>query len=260
LTCGFIIEEGFPIVDFEKIVKSMAETCYEAGVHIITGDTKVMERGTLEKIVINTSGIGKRTEALERNIAEIKRYRPFETRWLLDSNVRKGDKIIVSGTIGDHGLTILSFREGYHFDSQITSDVTPLNKVITRLLGVGGIVKIKDPTRGGLANTLTEWSEKSKVGISIREEKIPIREGVQAACEMLGIDPLEVGNEGKIVLAVVPQKAAEVLAELKRTKEGKNAEIIGEATEDFQEVIIKTEVGGNRILPPPVGDPIPRIC
>ena len=260
LTSGFIIEEGFPISDLERIVKSMAETCREAGVHIITGDSKVMERGTLEKFVVNTSGIGKRTEALEKNIAEVRRYRPFEARWLLDSNLRAGDKIIVSGTIGDHGIAVLSFREGYDFGSEIVSDVAPLNKVIRGLLNVGGIVKMKDPTRGGLANTLNEWSGKSKVGITVYEDKIPIREGVRAACEMLGIDPLEVGNEGKIVIAVVPQKVEEVLKALKRTKEGKDAEIIGEATGDFREVVIETEVGGRRILAPPVGDPVPRIC
>jgi hydrogenase expression/formation protein HypE len=174
--------------------------------------------------------------------------------------LRKGDKIIISGTIGDHGVAILSFREGYDFGSEIVSDVAPLNHVIKGLLNVGGIVKMKDPTRGGLANTLNEWSEKSRVGITVYEDRIPIREGVRAACEMLGIDPLEVGNEGKIVIAVVPEKAEEVLAALRKTGEGKNAEIIGEATDDFREVVNKTEVGGRRILAPPVGDPIPRIC
>lgn len=178
----------------------------------------------------------------------------------MDSNLGKGDKIIVSGTIGDHGVAILSFREGYDFGSEIVSDVSPLNRLIKSLLNVGGIVKMKDPTRGGLANTLNEWSVKSKVGITIYEDKIPIREGVKAACEMLGIDPLEVGNEGKIVIAVVSQKAEEVLKALKKTEKGKNAEIIGETTDDFREVVIETEVGGRRILAPPIGDPVPRIC
>ncbi|MEM2094283.1 MAG: hydrogenase expression/formation protein HypE [Candidatus Bathyarchaeia archaeon] len=260
LTSAFIVEEGFLISDLERIVKSMAETCREAGVHIVTGDTKVMEKGSLEKLVVNTSGIGRRTEALERNIFEVRKYRPFETRWLLDSNLRKGDKIIISGTVGDHGVAILSYREGYDFGSEIVSDVAPLNKVIERLLNVGGIVKIKDPTRGGLANVLNEWSEKSKVGIIVYEEKIPIREGVRSACEMLGIDPLEVGNEGKIVIAAVPEKAEEVLAALRETREGREAEIIGEATDEFREVVLTTDVGGRRILPPPVGDPVPRIC
>ncbi len=260
LASGFIIEEGFLISEFERIVKSMGETCREAGVYIITGDTKVMEKGCIEKFVVNTSGIGKRHSALDKNIAEVKRYRQFNTRWLLDSNLRKGDKIIVSGTIGDHGVAILSFREGYDFGSKIVSDVTPLNKVIARLLNVGGIVAMKDPTRGGLANTLHEWSEKSKIGITIYDDQIPILEGVVAACEMLGIDPLEVGNEGKVVIAVVPQKAEEVLSALKKTKEGRNAQIIGEATDSIREVVMETEVGGRRILVPPIGDPVPRIC
>ncbi|MCJ7630986.1 hydrogenase expression/formation protein HypE [Candidatus Bathyarchaeota archaeon] len=260
LSSSFIIEEGFLMRDFERIVKSMAETCNEAGVHVITGDTKVMEHGSLEKLVMNTSGIGKRSDALDSNIAEVRRYRPFAARWLLDSNLRTGDKIIVSGTVGDHGVAILSFREGYNFGSKMVSDVAPLNKVIKSLLNVGGIVKIKDPTRGGLANTLNEWSEKSKVGLTIYEDSIPIHEGVRSACEMLGMDPLEVGNEGKIVIAVVPQKAVEVLDALKETREGRDASIIGEATDDFQEVVMVTEVGGRRILAPPVGDPVPRIC
>jgi hydrogenase expression/formation protein HypE len=139
--------------------------------------------------------------------------------------------------------------------------VAPLNKVVQRLLGeVGGIVAMKDPTRGGLSNALNEWNEKSKVGILVEEEKIPIRDDVRSACEMLGIDPLEVGNEGKIIIGVIKEKAEELLALLKETKEGKNAEIIGEATNQFKEVALQTIVGGKRILTPPIGDPIPRIC
>jgi len=261
LASGFVIEEGLSIDDFERILKSMGETCQEAGVYIITGDTKVVERGELGGCVINTSGIGKRSEALEKNIAEVRRHRSFNVRWLLDSNLREGDKIIVSGTLGDHGVAILSFREGYDFGSQIASDVTPLNKMIARLLsGPGGVVAMKDPTRGGLSNALNEWSEKSKAGILAHEEKIPIREDVRAACEMLGIDPLEVGNEGKVIIGVIPPKAEEVLAALKETKEGKNAQIIGEATKKFEGVVLETLVGGKRILAPPVGDPVPRIC
>jgi len=260
LTSGFVLEEGLPIPDFERILVSMRETCREAGVYIITGDTKVVEKGSLGGCVINTSGIGKRNDALERNIAEVKRHRSFEARWILDSNLREGDKIIVSGTLGDHGLAVLSAQEGYGFGSRIASDLTPLNKLIMQLLNVGGIVAMKDPTRGGLSNALNEWSEKSKVGILIEEERIPIRGDVKAACEMLGIDPLEVGNEGKVVIGVVPQKAEEVLKALKETKEGKEAQIIGEATRQFNEVVLETVVGGKRILAPPVGDPIPRIC
>jgi len=260
LTSGLVLEEGLPITDLDRILKSMAETCREAEVYIITGDTKVVEKGGLGGCVINTSGIGRRNDALERNIAEVKKHRSFNTRWILDSNLRSGDKIIVSGTLGDHGLAVLSAQEGYNFGSQIMSDVTPLNKLIMGLLNVGGIVAMKDPTRGGLSNALNEWSEKSKVGILVHEEKIPIRGDVRAACEMLGIDPLEIGNEGKVLIGVVPQKAEEILVVLKATKEGKDAQIIGEATGDFSEVVLETLVGGKRILAPPIGDPVPRIC
>ena len=262
LTCGFVLEEGLPMLDFERIVRSMGETCREAGVHVITGDTKVVEKGSLGGCVINTSGIGKRTRALEHNILVVKKYRPkFGSRWLLDSNLRSGDKVILSGTVGDHGLAVLSSREGYGFGSKIVSDVAPLNKVIAMLLGeVGGIVAMKDPTRGGLSNALNEWSQKSKVGILAYEERIPIRDDVRSACEMLGIDPLEVGNEGKIIVGALKQKAEEVLKKLRETPEGKNAQIIGEATSEFKEVALETSVGGKRVLTPPIGDPIPRIC
>jgi len=262
LTCGFVLEEGLPMLDFERIVRSMGETCQEAGVHVITGDTKVVERGSLGGCVINTSGIGKRTRALEHNILVVKKHRSgFNCRWLLDSNLRSGDNVILSGTIGDHGLAVLSSREGYGFGSKIVSDVAPLNKVIAMLLGeVGGIVAMKDPTRGGLSNALNEWSQKSKVGILAYEERIPIREDVRSACEMLGIDPLEVGNEGKIIIGVLREKAEEVLQKLWEMPEGKNAQIIGEATSEFKEVALETSVGGKRVLTPPIGDPIPRIC
>jgi len=262
LTSGFILEEGLAIADFERIVHSMGETCKEVGVYVISGDTKVVEKGALEGCVINTSGIGRRNQALEHDILVVKKHRQqFNSRWLLDSNLCSGDKIILSGTIGDHGLAVLSSREGYGFGSKIVSDVAPLNKVILRLLQeVGGIVAMKDPTRGGLSNALNEWSEKSKVGILVEEEKIPIREDVRSACEMLGIDPLEVGNEGKIIIGVIAEKAEEVLTALRQTKEGKNAQIIGEATGQFKEVALETVVGGKRVLTPPIGDPIPRIC
>ena len=260
LSSGFVVEEGFPMNDFERILKSMQATCREAEVFIITGDTKVVEKGELDKFFINTSGIGRRSDALENNIKEVKKYRHFGARWLLDSNLEVGDKIIVSGTMGDHGIAILSSREGYGFKSKILSDVSPLNKIALKLLQVGGILKMKDPTRGGLANTLNEWSEKSKVGILVQEEDIPIHDGVKSACEMLGIDPLEIGNEGKMVIATIPEKAKEILSFLRNNKEGKEAHIIGEVTDKFREVVLETEVGGKRVMSSPIGDPIPRIC
>jgi hydrogenase expression/formation protein HypE len=240
----------------------MQQTCKEAGVSIVTGDTKVVEKGSLGGCIINVSGVGRRTAALERNIEVVKRFRSnFKARWILDSNLRAGDKIILSGTIGDHGLAVLSAQEGLSFGSGIKSDVKPLNRLIQRLLAeVGGVVAMKDPTRGGLADALNEFSEKSDVGILIYEDKIPIREDVRAACEMLGLDPLEIGNEGKIIVGVVKEKANDALKFLKGTSEGKEAEIIGEATTDFSGVAMQTVVGGKRIISRPLGDPVPRIC
>jgi hydrogenase expression/formation protein HypE len=262
LTCGFVLEEGLALADFERILASMQHTCKEAGVSIVTGDTKVVEKGSLGGCIVNTSGIGRRTVALEKNFEVVKRFkRDFKARWILDSNLMAGDKIILSGTVGDHGLAVLSAQEGLSFGSGIKSDVKPLNRLIQRLLGeVGGIIAMKDPTRGGLADALNEFSEKSHVGILVYEDKIPIREDVQAACEMLGLDPLEVGNEGKIIIGEVKEKAEEVLELLKTTVEGKEAEIIGEATTDFMGVAMQTVVGGKRIIARPVGDPVPRIC
>jgi len=262
LTCGFVLEEGLALADFERILASMQRTCKEAGVSIVTGDTKVVERGSLGGCIINTSGIGRRTVALEKNLEVVKRFkRDFKARWILDSNLRASDKIILSGTVGDHGLAVLSAQEGLSFGSGIKSDVKPLNRLIQRLLGeVGGIDAMKDPTRGGLADALNEFSDKSHVGILIHEDKIPIREDVRAACEMLGLDPLEVGNEGKVIIGVVKEKAEETLELLKTTEEGKEAEIIGAATADFTGVAMQTIVGGKRIIARPVGDPVPRIC
>ena len=262
LTCGFVLEEGLAIADFERILASMQQTCREAGVSIVTGDTKVVEKGSLGGCIINTSGIGKRTSALGKNLKVVKQFKSdFKSRWILDSNLRAGDKIILSGTVGDHGLAVLSAQEGLSFGSGIKSDVKPLNSLIQRFLGeVGGVVAMKDPTRGGLADALNEFSEKSHVGILVQEDKIPIREDVRVACEMLGLDPLEIGNEGKVIIGVVKEKAEEVLEFLCTTKEGKEAEMIGEATSDFTGVATQTVVGGKRIIARPVGDPVPRIC
>ena len=218
LACGLILEEGLAISDLEKILASMRQTCIEAGVGIVTGDTKVVEKGSLGGCVMNVSGIGRRTLSLENDLTVVRKYRDLKTRWTLDSNLVEGDKIILSGTIGDHGLAVLSAQQGLKFGSEIKSDVKPLNRMMQDLLGkVGGVVAMKDPTRGGLADALNEWTEKSKVGILIQEDKVPIHQDVQTACEMLGLDPLEVGNEGKIIIGVVPEKAEEILQFLKQT-------------------------------------------
>ncbi|MBN2599145.1 MAG: hydrogenase expression/formation protein HypE [Candidatus Thermoplasmatota archaeon] len=260
LSTGFILEEGFSLETFETIVRSMGRTAEKAGVPIITGDTKVVEKGAIQQFMINTSGIGRRSKALENNIGEVQRYRKFSGRWLLDSNLRKGDVLILSGNIGEHGIALLSFREGYGFETTIHSDVAPLNGLMARVLEEGGVVCAKDPTRGGLANTVNEFSEKSKVGVLLEEDAIPIPEGVRSACNMLGIDPLEIGNEGKVFLGVVKEKADDVLSVLRKHPLGKHAVIIGEATSVVSGVVMQTGVGGKRIIRKPLGDPVPRIC
>jgi len=238
----------------------MGKTAQSAGVPIVTGDTKVVEKGAIQEFMINTSGIGRRTSLLDGNIKEVKRYRKFNGRWLLDSNLRNGDKIILSGNIGEHGIALMSFREGYGFETEIKSDIAPLNDLMEKILSVGGAVSAKDPTRGGLANTVNDFSEKSKIGIILYEDDIPIPTGVRSACDMLGIDPLEIGNEGKVVIGVVKEKADEVLSVMKKHPLGRNAAIIGEVTNKVEGVVLETSVGGKRNLHKPVGDPVPRIC
>jgi len=260
LAAGLVFEEGFPLPDLDRILSSMNEACREAGVSVITGDTKVVERGALDKFIVNSSGVGKRSTLLDGNLSEVRKFRECDAKWLLDSNIRAGDQIILSGAIADHGIAVLSAREGYGFETKVLSDAAPLNHMIAKALEVGGVVSMKDPTRGGLANLLNEWSEKSKVGILVHDDKIPVHTGVRAACEMLGLDPLEVGNEGKIAAAVVPDKADEVLSALRKTIHGKEAAIIGTATGEFNLVAVQTSIGGRRILAKPLGDPVPRIC
>jgi len=260
LSAGFILEEGLSIETFETIVKSMSQVANDADVPIVTGDTKVVERGAIQEFMINTSGIGKRTSFLDKNIKEVKKYRSFRGRWLVDSNLKKGDKIILSGNIGEHGIALMAYREGYGFETEIKSDIAPINRLMEKALAVSGVVSAKDPTRGGLSNTVNEFSDKSKIGIILEEEFIPIPKGVKSACDMLGIDPLEIGNEGKVVLGVVKEKASDVLAAIKRHPLGKNAAIIGEATDSVKGVVLKTIIGGKRNLYKPIGDPVPRIC
>jgi hydrogenase expression/formation protein HypE len=262
LSCGFILSEGFPINDLEKIIISMGETCKYAGVPIITGDTKVVDHESLEDMFVNTSGIGKRTKVLDDNIETVKEHRSFEGRWLKDSNLKPGDKIILTGSIGDHGIALLSHREGYGFETELESDVKPLNHMLQSAMKVGGIVAMKDPTRGGLANALNEWSEKSEVGILVDEEQIPVKSPVHAACEMLGLDPLCIGNEGKAIIGVVPALADDVLAAIKKYPEGAEAAIIGDvkSKNELKNVVLDTLMGGKRIIDSPAGDPVPRIC
>ena len=260
LSCAMVIQEGFPTEDLHTIMKSLSSTARSAGVRIVTGDTKVVEKGAADGLFINTSGIGRRSPHLDHNIAEVRRSREFKWAWPNDSAIGDKDVIIASGPIGNHGVSLLSFREGYGFDTVVKSDAAPLNHLIAEALKVGGVTSMKDPTRGGLANLLNEWAEKSSVGIKVREEDIPMDEAVLAACEMLGIDPLEVGNEGKVIIAVVPEKAQDVLRAIRSVPEGARAAVIGEASKGVRGVMMETHTGGKRVVEPPAGDPVPRIC
>ncbi|MDD4254062.1 MAG: hydrogenase expression/formation protein HypE [Methanofollis sp.] len=241
LSCGMVIEEGFEVSDLERIVASMDEALGEVGASIVTGDTKVLEKGALDGIVINTAGIGVVNHVVR------------------DNGLRPGDVIIVSGTIGDHGLAILSHREGFDLGEQILSDAAPLWGMVERALAAGDIHAMKDPTRGGFANAINEMARKSGVHVEIDEEALPIRKSVRSAAAMLGIDPLEVANEGKVVMGVAPGDVDAVLAALKSHHYGKDAAVIGRVTEGSS-VVMKTSIGGERFIEPPVGDPVPRVC
>jgi hydrogenase expression/formation protein HypE len=236
-----IIEEGFEIDDLVRIVASMDDALGEAGANLVTGDTKVMERGALDGITINTAGIG---------VAKI---------IVRDNGLVPGDSIIVSGTLGDHGIAIMAHREGFDLGEQIKSDVAPLWGMMEKVLDAGTIHAMKDPTRGGFASTINEMARKSRVGIRIREEKLPIRKSVRSAAGMLGIDPLEVANEGKVVMGVPSSSVDAILAALRTHKYGKDAAVVGTVTKGAH-VIMETTIGGERFIEPPIGDPVPRVC
>jgi hydrogenase expression/formation protein HypE len=241
LSCGMVIEEGFDIGDLERIVASMDDALGEAGASLVTGDTKVMERGALDGIVINTAGIG------------------VAGKIIRDNSLKTGDKIIVSGTLGDHGIAILAHREGFNLGEQIHSDVAPVWGLVKEAMAAGEIHAMKDPTRGGFASSINEMARKSRLGVRVYEEYLPIRKNVRSAAGMLGIDPLEVANEGKVVMGVAEDDADEVLAAIRRHKYGRDAMIIGTVSEGSG-VIMETLVGGERFIEPPVGDPVPRVC
>ena len=260
LSCGMIIEEGLSKEDLHRIMSSMNRTSKAAGVRIVTGDTKVVEKGAADQLFINTSGVGRRSAHLDSNIERVRAVREFRWNWPNDSGLADGDVLIVSGPIGNHGVALLSFREGYGFETKVETDAAPLNHLIEAAIRVGGVTAMKDPTRGGVANLLNEWAEKSGIGIVVREEDLPIDEPVVAASEMLGIDPLEIGNEGKVVLSVVSEAAEEVLAAVRSVPEGKDARIIGRVSSDVEGVLLETHTGGRRLIEPPAGDPVPRIC
>ncbi len=246
LSLSFIIEEGLTLSELSKIVKSIKAAAEEAGVKIITGDTKVVNRGSADKLFINTSGIGIVPEGID----------------ISGDNAKVGDKVILSGNIGDHGIAVMSQREGLKFSVPVQSDCAPLNKLVSQMLEASSQIHcMRDPTRGGLATTLNELARQSKVGISIEEGKIPVRDGVRAACELLGFDPLYVANEGKLVAIVAPQHVEKVLSKMKRNRYGTDASIIGEVTDEHKgKVIMKTRLGASRIVDMLSGELLPRIC
>jgi len=246
LSFSIVVEEGFTLSDLKKITDSAARTAREAGVPVLTGDTKVVEKGAADGLYINTAGIGI----------------PHRNARLSISNAKPNDAIIITGTIGDHGIAVMSRRRGLAFDIKVESDVAPLARLATSLLDRFGrkIHTIKDPTRGGLASALNEIAEASGVEIIIEENALPIRVEVLAACEMLGLDPLVVANEGKLLLVVSGRIAEDVVRYLRRRPEGRKAAVIGRVVAGRPRVVLRTAIGGARILDMPYGEQLPRIC
>lgn len=246
LSAAFILEEGLPIADLQRIVASMQEACAEAGVTLVTGDTKVVDRGKGDQVFITTSGIGAVPEGRRLSIR----------------NARPGDKVIVSGTIGDHGIAIMSVREGIEFETVLESDSAPLNDLTRAMLDAcPGIRCMRDPTRGGLSSALNELADASRVGVRLTESALPIKPEVKAACEMLGLDPLYVANEGKLVAVVPPEEAERCLAVMRDHPLGRNATAIGEVVEDHPGmVVMRSLVGGERVVTLLAGEQLPRIC
>ena len=246
LSVGLIIEEGFSMADLEKIIGEMGRAAKTAGVTVVTGDTKVVPKGAVDKIFINTSGIG----IIPPNVD------------IASHHAKPGDNIILSGTIADHGITIMTRREGLSFESGLTSDTAPLNHMVKQMLAAGSEIRVlRDPTRGGVGTALNEIAEQSKTGIKIYEDKIPLRKEVAAACELLGFDPLYLANEGKLLAFVSAEDTPAVLAAIKANPYGIDAAVIGEVVEDhIGKVIIETRIGGLRIVDMLAGEQLPRIC
>jgi hydrogenase expression/formation protein HypE len=245
LTCGFVIEEGLSFEVLQRVVASMKQAAQEAGVYIAAGDTKVVQKGGADQLFINTSGIGKIPEGID----------------ISGARAKEGDVIIVSGTIGDHGIAVLSAREGLGFETKLESDVAPLNHLVQAMLGAGEIHVLRDPTRGGLGTSLVEISEQSQVTIELNEPSLPIKPAVKAACEMLGFDPLFVANEGKLVAFVKEGDAEHVLDAMKKTRYGEDARVIGHVTGSGRaQVRLKTAIGGTRLVDMLPGEMLPRIC
>ena len=247
LAASFILEEGFSLEILERIVRSMAETAEEAGVKVVTGDTKVVERGACDGLFITTTGIGSVAPEID----------------LTGGRIEAGDRIVVSGFLGDHGIAVLQEREGLDFETGLRSDCAPLNGLVETVLRAAprGTKWMRDPTRGGVAATLNELVSTAGFGVVIRQEDLPVREEVKGVCEMLGFDPLHVANEGKVIAVVSAADADAVLEAMRRNDYGENALIAGEIVgEPAGRVLMKTEIGGTRIVDMPHGELLPRIC
>ncbi len=242
---SIIVEEGFSFSDLDKITRSMGAVAEETGVAVIGGDFKVMPKNVIDKIIIATCGLG---------LAE-------KGKVILDSGSRPGDKVIVTGSIGEHGIALLSAREQFNLDTDVKSDVRPLWATVQAALSVGGITSMKDPTRGGLASALNDIAAKSKVSMWLDHRRLPIKRAVLAASEMLGLNPLEITCEGVAVMCVSGDRAEETLEAVRNTPYGREASLIGEVRADRPGyVLLRTEVGGTRIVDKPMGEPIPRVC
>ncbi len=243
LTCAVILEEGFARAELERIQRSIAKTCAEARAPIVTGDTKVMGKGELDGIVLNTCGVA------------------FTDRLVRDCGLRPGDRIVVTGTVGDHGLAVMAARHRLGIEGDLVSDVAPLNGMIRAALAAGlAITAMKDPTRGGVASALHEMAEKSRVGVVLDEAAVPVAPAARGAADLLGIDPLHVANEGKALIGVRPEDAGRLVAVLREHPLGRNAAVIGECVEERPgRVIVDTGVG-RRLLGETEGEPMPRIC
>lgn len=245
LSCGFVLEEGYPMADLKRICATMAEVASEAGVEIVTGDTKVVNRGHGDGIYINTAGVGFVPERLD----------------LSGSHCKPGDKVLLSGSIGDHGIAVISCREELAFATTVESDAAPLNHLIANVLEAApGVRGFRDPTRGGLASTLNEFAEASGVSIHVNETGVVVHPQVQGACEMLGYDVFQVANEGKMVCVVPPEQADDALAAMRASRYGEEATVIGEVREGPGKVYLHTAFGSTRILDMLVGEQLPRIC
>lgn len=246
LSCSLIIEEGLDQDILKKIILSMKKTAQKAKVQIVTGDTKVVEKGSADKIFINTSGIGMISKEID----------------LGKEKVEVGDKIIINGSIGDHATAVLSFREGLEFQTKVKSDCAFLSGLIGSILKFRNNIRfMRDPTRGGLASVLNEMVSKNNFGVLLFEDKIPIKGEVKGFCELLGYDPLYLANEGKVIIVTAPQMAKKVLYTLRKNPLGRDAEIIGEITDKFKGIVgLKTKYGGTRVVDMPLGEQFPRIC